>query len=466
MSTVAPRNGRVLMPHQRQALRFLNAHQCRALLAMAPGTGKTLTAIRRALAKRWAVLVICRRDDYLTWRTELLAEGVIPARILTVDKPDDVMALKKKRWTIVTYDLIGRTDFVYHTIRLHQDYFDCVVADESDYLSGWKSKRQRRVIGCTREIPHRIAMTGSAFGNDPPMDIHRQAQFVDDGATFGRSPTEHRARYYGKSGPGWYMRRTAMDEIKQRCKRFMFSVHEDDVLALPPKRYLLKSYPMTAPQRRAYDSLLTKWEVELDDGPLEVDHTVAQLLKLHQIANGFMYDDRMKVHEFAKTKMDALAAMLTNGLLADYEKVVIWCAHIESVVSLHRWLYNFRAPGVTFHGGMRPKDREESRRRFHDDPRIRVFIGQADGGRGMNELRVANAAVYYSNSWRVRSREQSERRIRRRGSEGHDHCLYVDMVTEGTIDVKIHQALKRGKDAVQGILAALKGGRGIRRALG
>ena len=66
---------RSLMKHQRRALHFINQHKGRAGIFMECGTGKTLVGIRYAL-KHLPTLIICRRDDFSTWKDELILECI------------------------------------------------------------------------------------------------------------------------------------------------------------------------------------------------------------------------------------------------------------------------------------------------------------------------------------------------------------------------------------------------------
>src|SRR5262249_12589287 len=92
------------MPHQNHALDFINAHHGSAGLFMRPGCGKTLVAIRAA---QTPALVICRRDDYLTWHDELDQERRDPGYTAQfIESAKDDLPLNPKPWTIVTHDLV------------------------------------------------------------------------------------------------------------------------------------------------------------------------------------------------------------------------------------------------------------------------------------------------------------------------------------------------------------------------
>ena len=73
--------------------------------------------------------------------------------------------------------------------------------------------------------------------------------------------------------------------------------------------------------------------------------------------------------------------------------------------------------------------------------------------------------MYYSNSVRIISRQQSMRRTRRIGSEKHPYIRYIDMVTEGSIEVTQHSTMQRGLSVVSYVLDELKRGISVRNLL-
>ena len=71
---------------------------------------------------------------------------------------------------------------------------------------------------------------------------------------------------------------------------------------------------------------------------------------------------------------------------------------------------------------------------------LRFFVGQPKtGGYGIT-LTAANTMVYYSNSYDLEIRLQSEDRAHRIGQK--NAVTYIDLVSPKTIDEKILQALR------------------------
>ena len=81
---------------------------------------------------------------------------------------------------------------------------------------------------------------------------------------------------------------------------------------------------------------------------------------------------------------------------------------------------------------------------FQKDPKIRYFVGQPQsGGLGLT-LTAASYAIYYSNSFDLEIRLQSEDRCHRIGTT--NNVTYIDIEANKTVDGKIIKALRDKKN--------------------
>jgi SNF2 family DNA or RNA helicase len=455
---------------------------------MGVGTGKTLTGLRLLLKP---CLILCRRDDYLTWLKELASEGVPEDRIFVVETGADDLPEIAPAWaesnpdepgsgygsfvdyTLCTWDML-RNDRILSWI--YTQPFECVLGDEAQSIKRSKSERTKRAIKATRHIPCRVPMTGSVITNQL-SDVFSICKFADDGKTFGKSEWDFMNRYYLKEGPAWYPRHDAKDQIARKLSNVMYHVATDDVLNLPDAEPIIKCAELSAEQRRLYDQIVNDWELEMENGEtMWIDMATTRLEKLKQIASGFYYDDNPKelggpaIHELKCPKLDLMISHLFDrDILGETKKIVIWASHrpeIERIISLINESCYLGEYAVEFHGGMKRKDRDEARQLFLTHSPCRFFIGSVDMGVGMNELMVANTAVYFSNSHKVQSRTQSEGRIRRRGSEQlHNRIFYYDYVTEGTVDELVMRNLNTAISIASYVLRQIKRGEPLRRLI-
>ena len=450
------------MPHQEKALSFLREKAFCAGLFLAPGTGKTIIAIRSSL-EYLPALVICRRDDFLTWHKELTEEGYVLGEIMSILSASSIKNLELVYcWTLVTYDML-KNKHVYNYITGRN--YGIVFCDESQAIKHWTSRRTKVVYKATRHIPRRIAMTGTPISNEI-LDVYSQCLFIDNGITFGTNAWKFRNNYYIQSGPGWYPKKEAKRIVAEKLKTISFHVHEDDVLNLPPIRNVMKAVALSQEQKKHYTSVLNDWELELaSDSKIDINYIIVRLAKLKQIASGFVYIDHKPVF-FRENKIPLLLELLqSKDHLARKQKIVIWASYKAELYRISRNFQKHDLCHVVYHGSMSTDDKNATRELFRDDPHCRVFVGQADAGVGMNELTVADTAIYMSNSFKIASRQQSERRIRRYGSENHSAITYYDIVTERTVDLPILNSIRKGMDIAKEILDSVKQTGSIKKAL-
>ena len=95
---------------------------------------------------------------------------------------------------------------------------------------------------------------------------------------------------------------------------------------------------------------------------------------------------------------------------------------------------------ATYYGDTPQSERQNIITRFQDpDNELKYFISNPQtGGRGIT-LTEANVIIYYSNSYDLELRIQSEDRIHRIGQ--NDKCTYIDLVSENTVDEHILKTL-------------------------
>ena len=91
---------------------------------------------------------------------------------------------------------------------------------------------------------------------------------------------------------------------------------------------------------------------------------------------------------------------------------------------------------------------EKAVERIQTDPKTRFLVGNpTTGGFGLT-LTACNTVVYYSNSYNLEVRMQSEDRAHRMGQKGT--VVYIDIVAKGTLDEAIMKSLtSKGKLAAK-----------------
>ena len=179
---------------------------------------------------------------------------------------------------------------------------------------------------------------------------------------------------------------------------------------------------------------------ELDGKVMSTVNVMTQLMRLHQVTCGHFKADDQTVKPVKNNRITALLELLeeTDG------KVIIWANYREDIKNIVQSLKKAygEASTVEYHGGVDSTLRQDNIAQFQQkNGPTRYFVGNAQtGGYGIT-LTAANTVVYYSNSYDLEKRLQSEDRAHRIGQTGS--VTYVDFIAENTIDERIVKALRR-----------------------
>jgi SNF2 family DNA or RNA helicase len=123
-------------------------------------------------------------------------------------------------------------------------------------------------------------------------------------------------------------------------------------------------------------------------------------------------------------------------------KAIIWATFTHSIREITQAIAEVHGPSsVASYYGETPQDeRQATVERFQDpDDPLRFFVGQPrTGGYGIT-LTAATTVIYFSNSYDLEIRLQSEDRAHRIGQD--KPVTYIDLVSPTTIDEKILNAL-------------------------
>src|SRR6056300_1224769 len=122
---------------------------------------------------------------------------------------------------------------------------------------------------------------------------------------------------------------------------------------------------------------------------------------------------------------------------------IIWASYTHDILLIASSLRDRFGPEAvaTYYGATPQDERQEIVERFQDKKGpLRFFVGQPKtGGYGIT-LTAANTVIYYSNSYDLEIRLQSEDRAHRIGQT--KSVTYIDLITPGTVDEIVLSALR------------------------
>ena len=319
--------------------------------------------------------------------------------------------------------------------------------DESTTIKNPTAKRTKNILKLADLAKYRRILTGSPVTKSP-LDLFSQCEFLDPYHLGHASYYSFRARYanmvkrnFGGRQVQLVVSYRRLDELADILDKFSYRVLKEDCLDLPEKVFTKRLVELTPEQDKAYKQMKQMALAMLDNGEVMTTvNVMTQLMRLHQITCGHFKADDGTTTALKNNRIDALMQLLeeTEG------KVIIWANYredIKNIVESLKKAYG-EASTVEYHGGVDATLRQDNIAQFQEkNSPTRYFVGNAQtGGYGIT-LTAANTVVYYSNSYDLEKRLQSEDRAHRIGQTGS--VTYVDFIAENTIDEKIVKALRK-----------------------
>lgn len=372
--------------------------------------------------------------------------------------------------------------------------------DESGRFKEPKADRTKRVLKSSPFAPFKRIMTGTPIAN-APWDAWSQIKFCDDAfwraygldspeamkAQFGvwekgarrvniaqakwpsgklkvfryppDFPDSMKSEYMIKDGvallrfPKQVMdddgRRQFknLDRLREILAPIRSRILKSEVFDLPPKVYTPLEFDLSPKQRKAYDSLSKLGFAIAESGEsCSANLALTVMLRLQQIACGYL------VADFEPGQEDPVVIPIDPNprleLLSEVvqdlnHQAIIWARFTPDVDAIMERLAKMGLTAVRYDGRVDDDQRAMNEDAFHAGA-AQFFVAKAStGGEGLT-LNEAKTHIYYSNTFKLIERLQSEDRSHRWGQDSRVN--YIDLIARDTIDEAIIFALQNKLD--------------------
>lgn len=237
----------------------------------------------------------------------------------------------------------------------------------------------------------------------------------------------------------------AEEEIYKKISDITISMKSGDYLKMPEKVVVSTEVEMSLAEKQKYDELKRDLVMEIGEDSITAQNAASLSQKLSQMANGAVYTDDKKVFAFHERKLDALEDMIeaANGKPV---LVAYWFQH-----DLERISRRLEEKKIEFE----KLDSKESMERWNAGELPVALIHPASAGHGLNLQSGGSTIIWFGLTWSLELYLQTNGRLWRQGQQ--DSTVVINhIITKGTVDERILQALK-DKDATQEeMIAAVK----------
>jgi len=442
--------------HQKNAL-SQSAEKTEWAYFMEMGTGKTKVTIDNIAylylqRKITSVLIIAPKSVYTNWESEIETHmpDVLKYKIYkwNIDKPKDYFKMDEspdlKIFLINVEALSTKRGYQACVEYLLKNKLNFVALDESTTIKNRSAKRTKNILSLAKVSHIKRILTGSPITKSP-LDLFTQCAFLSPELLGFHSYLAFRNRYAEMTDipvgsgryisiPKYYKR---LDELEEKMKSFATRIRKDQCLDLKPKVRSKRYIELEGDSKKIYERLKHHALAIVEDSTISFSNKLTEIIKLHQVCNGFTKNDDGEIMELHKSKLNALDEILeeTDG------KVIIWANYLYNIHEIKDFLTKKYGEDSTvcIYGAVDVEDRQDAVKRIQEDDKTRFLVANpTTGGFGLT-LTACNTVIYFSNNYNLEVRMQSEDRAHRLGQKGT--VVYIDIVARGTLDEAIMKSL-------------------------
>lgn len=261
-----------------------------------------------------------------------------------------------------------------------------------------------------------------------------------------------------------------LDELSRRIKPFSDRVLKKDCLDLPDKIYQKHYVEMSPKQEKMYHDIRKKCLAECGGRTMSASIALTKLLRCQQIVGGFFTPDPEPADLFSADSIEDLEDLIAMKLekhaipieprnrriestMTEIEerwfgKVLIWArftAEIKAIAKALREKYG-KDEVVELYGEIPADVRQKGIDDFREKPSPRFAVANpaAKGVSRGQDMHSAAYEIYYSNSFSLDDRLQSEDRPHSPGQR--NNLGVIDIIAPGTVDEKLVDALRTKKN--------------------
>lgn len=485
--------------YQKQAVKFFEINQGRAILGDQPGVGKTLPPIAYAAKHQLKTLVVCPASLKLNWRKEILNFSNEKAHVYKYNpskKSGNINHRKEDSlFHIINYESIqsyikleyshkcngnmivpgkGSRRCGLEIIDLTKKHKKCpecknsnsfksrikgliylqdkegayidpeeyslIVIDEFHRIKSVKTDWTQIIRRAFRDtLSKKILISGTAI-KSRPMEFFSGLNFMDPG--MWNSSHDYGVRYCAgyETNFGWdYDGASNLEELFTRISPYFLRRLKRDVLSqLPPKTYTEIEIELTPSQMTEYNRLVKEMKKVIGEDGTEEEKEESYLEKIHKLKQ---FTGRIKMERMIKDGV--LEDISSNG-----EKLVVMSDYQFLAEELFK---EYKDKAVLHTGSMSQEDKQSSVDRFQEEKGISLFSGMI-GASGVGiTLTEASKLIFLGFAWTPSDMLQAEDRIHR-ATTTHDNIQIIQYICVDTIDEDINKLLKEKENVVSKVL--------------
>lgn len=455
---------------------------------------------------KWITIEIPKHmPDWVQYEAAWYSAGATKTHLKSIEKLFTVSAtdeVRPLRILAMNYEALATSEGKHLLDRFSNTFNAMCAVDESQRIKNPDAIRTKELTNRRRRFPIRRLMSGTPVTR-APFDVFAQYFFLDPTILRTDSYIAFKSEYAEmlsedhylvkkiRSGPNWQKKDGTpkkripqviardedgmpayrnLEKLQRLIAPHSFRVLKKDCLDLPDKIYDTIPFELTPRQRQLYTEMertkrgeisffinqlvaagrergMSRDEVLIESRELIVQNKLSAMAKLQQITCGYMKLEDGEVMRMFKKVMDNPRNQVMMESVNDAADggIIFWAPHrdkIDQIIECLREGYDDKQI-VRYDGTVSKSDRMKFVDDFTDE-KVRFFVGNpASGGTGLT-LNYGKTVYYYSDSFNLEHRLQSEDRNHRIGQDRG--VRYYDLAALNTIDQIIAQSNQMKKN--------------------
>ncbi len=421
-----------LYAHQKLACQYLRTFDGFALFHD-KGLGKTLPVLIRILELRQQGLI----EDALV----VAPKAALGAWTRDAEKwfTESEAALLLKTIHLINYESVWRPNKGYDR------HWDLIVLDESHRIKNRSANVTKFLLHLALSAKYRYILTGTPVGNGQLENIWSQLAFLypeKKGRTVSSrilGTYKHFLNRHCVLNQFWQpYRYLNVSELQDKIAAYSHRVTKEEALDLPEK-LPDQILDIELQEKEIYRELRDTSVISRFN--LLVGIPLVKLNKLRQLASGFLILEYGGTHSLTHSLRCEKLQVLKEVLEGHQGKLVIFANFQKSIEDISALLDKEKITYVRLDGQQKNKLIWKD---FQADRRIKVIVCQYQSAAMGIDLFAADTILYYEPTLSSNVLEQSRDRRHRVGQKRP--CSYIHLLTKGTVEKSIFNALARHQD--------------------
>lgn len=428
-----------LYMYQNIGAEFLLNSGGRALLADAPGVGKTVQAISFVTHSGFKrTIVVCPASVKFSWESEVekwtnLKSFIVGPKTKIDDIPFDA------HFIIVNFDILKK---------FHNEFkkynWDCMIVDECHLIKTPSAIRSKVVKSLSVDIPNIIMLTGTPVLSRP-VEMFNMLSIIDP--VVWNNYYSFAIKYCGGKQGHWGFEAkgaTNLSELSEKIGKYFLRRTKEEVLKeLPKKNRIPVIIDLPKDIRKEYElaeedleKYYLTYKPEKSEEEIEKSLSAEKLVKLNILRE-------INTRGKSKTAIELIESIIDAG-----EKVIVFSGFKKPLRELHE---KYKKNSVMILGDTDIDKRGEIVKKFQEDPKTNIFFGgMKSSGVGIT-LTAASNIIFIDLPWTPGDLEQAENRAHRPGAVYQSLNIY-QINSRDSIDDFMGSLLKRKQEIIDKLI--------------